>query len=517
MIFVTCGEQTFSHACHPEATLAQNLFAAGFFEGRPLCAGLGTCGRCRVLYLSSPPGVDDAEAKIFSPSQIRAGWRLACRHHPVPGTRIRIAHEPLTMPRFGRGFLDDHTPFARLAIDLGTTAVKWQGEESGSSLLVHGQFLNPQVGAGADVMARMAFAQLGRDMADRLHQCLAQHIAKLVGPLDPASPPALVVTGNSVMIYSLLGHSFQGLATAPYALTYAGGGLARLATSSSSPPLEMYIPPLLAPFVGADISCGLAHLLGHYPSRELFPFVLADFGTNGEFVLALDPDTYWVTSVAMGPALEGIGLTRGKMASSLVCTAFTLTRDGLWPGSGSIEHGISGTGYLSLVSLLRRVGLLDETGLFVRSHHPVGRRIQSLVSHDSASGHALVMQGKTILTGRDVEEILKLKASCNVAIESLLGHGRIRAGAIKKVFVSGALGGNLRPLELVDLGFFPVSWEKKISLAGNTALKGAWDMVVDKEARARVQGLQGHVHCIDLPGQADFTRQYVAKMRFGYC
>ncbi|GAU07518.1 ASKHA domain-containing protein [Desulfoplanes formicivorans] len=515
MLYVTSGKQTHSYPIHAGATLAQNLFAAGLYQGRPLCAGLGACGRCRVLYLSDPPAPDDVEVNVLSTRQLTAGWRLSCRHLPVPGTSIRIAHDSLTTPASGDDVSLYTESWDRLAIDIGTTAIKWQGVQPGSSTLHYGHLLNPQVGAGADVMARMAFAQLGPAMSLCLQQCLITSIERLVGRKD-ISRPAVVVTGNSVMIYSLLGRSFQGLAASPYALTYAGGAMATLTRQHASSSLQVYIPPLLAPFVGADIACGLAHILGHYPVSELFPFILADFGTNGEFVLALGPDNYWVTSVAMGPALEGIGLTRGKIASSGVCTGFTLTRDGLCPAGGSIGHGISGTGYLSLVSLLRRTGVLDDTGLFTRPGHLVGQRIENMVQHN-ASGKALVLEGKTILTGRDVEEILKLKASCNYALKSLLGHGRLRTNAVRKVFVSGALGGNLRPLELVDLGFFPTSWEKKICLAGNTALKGAWDLLVDKDARTRVQGLQGHVQSLDLPAQDDFARGYVAKMRFGYC
>lgn len=61
------------------------------------------------------------------------------------------------------------------------------------------------------------------------------------------------ISGNSAMTYILLGKDPDDLATAPYTLSYTGGNEEKL--NSNLPPA--YISPLLAPFVGADISAGL--------------------------------------------------------------------------------------------------------------------------------------------------------------------------------------------------------------------------------------------------------------------
>jgi uncharacterized 2Fe-2S/4Fe-4S cluster protein (DUF4445 family) len=50
-----------------------------------LCAGRGTCGKCRVQVLSGDVGEPDgAERQHLSPSELKAGFRLACRL-PVSG------------------------------------------------------------------------------------------------------------------------------------------------------------------------------------------------------------------------------------------------------------------------------------------------------------------------------------------------------------------------------------------------------------------------------------------------
>jgi uncharacterized 2Fe-2S/4Fe-4S cluster protein (DUF4445 family) len=362
----------------------------------------------------------------------------------------------------------------------------------------------------------MAFALVDSDFPGVLHRCLVDAIWSLIRRTHPAQPPRLVVTGNSVMIHSLLDLPLEGLATSPYVLEYFGDEYHPLPTRDPGHPLQAYIPPLLAPFVGADISCGLCHLLMHYVSRDVFPFILADFGTNGEFVLALDPEHYLVTSVAMGPALEGVGLTRGKMAGPQVCTEFEIDPKGLRPVAGSVEKGVSGTGYLSLVSLLKRLGAVEISGGFTPPTHPFGRMLEKMFQEE-ARGTVLTWNHRPLLTGRDVEEILKLKASCNLALEILLEQGGLTRGAIRNVFLAGSLGVHLRPLDLVDLGFVPRIWEKKIRLIGNASLHGAWDLLTRKEAKEVIRGVGRHVRGVDLPGQRDFSGSYVPKMRFEYC
>ncbi|PIE69344.1 MAG: hypothetical protein CSA21_02730 [Deltaproteobacteria bacterium] len=512
MLHVISDHQTHTLPTYPCATLAQHLFAAGCYRGHPLCAGIGTCGRCRVRYHSEPPMPDHKEGEILSPRRIEQGWRLGCRHYPQGDVTIEV---PAALWQRSGSFSPCPEGLSHLAVDIGTTAVKWQGILSGERVPISGHFLNPQIGAGADVMARMAYAQVDTTFAAALHHSLMEVLAALLQGPSSSHIPSLVVTGNSVMMYTLLGLSLEGLATAPYRLEYQGNTIEKMTVGEVQTGLQAYIPPLLAPFVGADIACGLCHLLLHHSHEDLFPFILADFGTNGEFVLALAPDRYLVTSVAMGPALEGVGLTRGRMAGPGVCTGFTLGPQGLAPLSGQVKYGVSGTGYLSLVSMLKRVGALDVSGRFSSLSHPLARMLKGLFD-EGPSGRVLVMDKRPVLTGRDVEEILKVKASCNHALEALLEQGEIKQGAIKRVFIAGSLGTHLRPLDLVELGCVPRPWEKKMVMVGNTALGGAWDFLTHKEAHKVMSRLAGYVKSVDLPGQQNFTADYVSRMQFAY-
>ncbi|WP_462323402.1 ASKHA domain-containing protein [Desulfoplanes sp.] len=506
-IVIESGGHLRACMCDPKATLAQHLFALGYFWGRPLCSGIGSCGLCRIRFRRNAPDPDGAERNIFTPRQLGAGWRLACKHHPLsgmhflaPGGRERHICVEKTVD----------IGFQKLVVDIGTTAIKWRGIKRGERGVCDGQGLNPQLGCGRDVMSRFSGAALSGAVRKSLHDSLVDFLANLIGEDEHPQRHNVVVTGNSAMIYFLLDLSCENLARAPYFLSYKGG-----TCGQPCPRLpEIYIPPLLSPFIGADIAAGLFHLLSQDDGETRFPFILADFGTNGEFILALGPDDFLAASVAMGPALEGVGLTRGSMAGGRVCTRFTISPAGLVPQGGNLAHGISGTGYLSLVAALRRLGVLDRSGGFSTPSQPLAKTIADAIREDP-QGRVLTIEGRDVLSGRDIEEILKLKASCEYALDALVDHADLAWRDIKQVFLAGSLGIHLLPSDLVELGFVPRQLEGKIRLAGNTALEGAWDILQDREARDTLRHMGDHLTTIDLPGDVHFSENYVARMHFG--
>ena len=59
-------------------TLVEAAGQAGIVLSQP-CGGEGTCGKCRVEVLENAPEPTDADRRHLSPSELAAGWRLACQ------------------------------------------------------------------------------------------------------------------------------------------------------------------------------------------------------------------------------------------------------------------------------------------------------------------------------------------------------------------------------------------------------------------------------------------------------
>ena len=330
-------------------TLARTIWLSGELPPPALCSGLGRCGACRVRFLEGTPEPCDADSAILGAEAVRGGWRLACRHAAVVGMAVELPPPP-SEKRKRMDIRPDAGPF-RLAVDLGTTSIHWRLLDGTGHEAASGQALNPQMGAGSDVVSRLAAAR-NQEGRERLRHLVIRFLQRAVS--DVGVPVAeLCIAGNTAMTSILLNKDVAGLCAAPYRLTEPGG---RTADLPGLPPA--WIPPQPAPFVGGDISAGMAALL--YGETPEFPFLLADLGTNGEFVLALDKERSFIASVPLGPSLEGIGLRYGGVADTGSVSGFRLGPSGLSPvviGNAEPKR-ICGTGYLSLLDVLLRTCLL---------------------------------------------------------------------------------------------------------------------------------------------------------------
>lgn len=543
----TASGQELRLPVEPDSTLAQAVFTSGALPAPALCSGLGHCGRCVVRFLSPPPDPTPADLTQLSPEQLAQGLRLGCRHSPTPGAVLLLPDASL--PARVETNVGAVTPEAAglavdLAVDLGTTTLHWQVLPASNGPpplppLRQGSELNPQMGAGSEVMSRLAYARTP-DRARRLRLLVLRRLAELVRAQAPARVQRLCVAGNSVMTSLLLGKPLDGLARAPYRLDYHGGEETALnadldptgpdAACADLPPA--YIPPLFAPFVGGDLSAGLAYLRFGLPQPPRYPFLLADFGTNGEFILALDERRLILASVALGPALEGIGLRHGCVAQPGAVASFDLSPRGLVPiflDAALAPHptppahcpGITGAGYLALLQRLRGMGLVEVTGRFATPDAPhLLPLARTLAARTAAEGRLpLDLPGPSgfHLHPRDVEELLKVKAACNAAFSRLLREAGLAAHALDAIYLAGALGEHAGIRNLEDLGFIPPGAGSRVRLVGNSSLRGAALLLHPQHGPSHRAWLEAAAHnavALDLANEANFAQDFIARMTF---
>lgn len=534
-------------------TLARLLWLEGPLPPRPLCAGIGLCGRCRVLFHSPPPPPTPSERRILSPEDLQRGVRLACRHQARDGMQLEMEtddRQPATAPPFGKAA---HIPAVsatgrpagpglHLAVDLGTTTLAWQAGDDAGNILAAGERPNPQAAAGADIMARLAEGAAPGG-SRRLQALIVDALEDIVDNLADSGWEVadICLAANPAMTALALGLDASGLRAAPYRLDYPGGGTERL---GALPPL--WIPPQLGPFVGGDISAGLATLLD-----APRPFLLADMGTNGEFALVRPRhDAHpgdvplLAASVPLGPALEGVGLRCGGVAGPGGVVSFHAGPGGLTPVTldGGMPRHICGTGYLSLIRCLLRLGLLDADGHFLTDVPAVPGPLEFLRARLAASLRpvpggdggtdgepALPLPGDLFLSAGDVESILQVKAAFSLAVERLLAEAGLSADALDRIYLAGALGRHA-PLEaLQELGFLPPGTARKTLPLGNAALEGAallsrgapparetLPSPTSRDAlRHRLAAFITPRRVLDLASDPFFHQSYIRHMRFG--
>ncbi len=516
-------------------TLAEALWLSGKIAPMPLCSGLGNCGACKVRFLSAPPKANAKEEKILSPTALTEGWRLACQQVlerlfaqqnsislelPPQKNKELVYNIQETQPK--------NTHALMLAVDLGTTSLCWQALDSAGNCIAQGSQLNPQMGAGADIISRLRFASQahGQELLSTLVQKNLQNILESLPQNTPVQEIGLAA--NTAMTAIFLEKDITGLCHAPYSLPLQGNSQEE---KQDLPPI--YIPPQLAPFVGGDISAGYAALMQRQKHEKdiAFPFLLADLGTNGEFILALNEHKAFIASVPLGPALEGIGLSHGHMVDGSPGIVHTIRLDptapsGLKPVTldGSAPQKICGTGYISLIQTLSKAGLLSAEGLFLpeykRKKTPFIHKIAAnLTSHQGEKAlhlwpaHSI---NPMYLYAKDVEEMLKVKAAFSLAMSALLKEAGLAPKDLRHIFLAGAMGKHVQIQDLEGLGFIPQGAGARVYALGNSALEGMGHLLLQKSLREDLYTWSKNCTLVHLTEDEHFTEKFMQHMNFSY-
>lgn len=507
-----------SVAAEPGRKLSHAVWLSGLVPPLPLCDGQGLCGRCRARFTGEAPQPSAVEQEFFSGAELAAGWRLLCRHaarEGGPEIELELPDADLAAPRASRAARgkpgDDAggRKCGALGFDLGTTSMEWRLLDISGEELAAGSCLNPQAGAGADVVSRLAMAReaAGRERLSRLaRESFSGVLASLRS--DGLTASRACLAANPAMTGIFLNMDISGLCAAPYA--GADFGARQETFYDGAERLPLLLPPQPGPFVGGDTSCGLLALMEAGTPR---PFVLADLGTNGELALLDAAGRLYLTSVPLGPALEGIGPACGQMAAPGVFTSFSIGPEGLVGHAGlgpGAVRGISATGYLSLLARLLALGLMDSAGHFrPEQNMPLAR----IVAGRLGAGRLELGRG-LYLAARDVELLLHVKAAFAVALRRLLRAASLDPAGLRSVCVAGALGRHASPEDLEALGFLPPGLAVKTRATGNSALDGACILARYPEKLAPLAALCKKARILNLGGDPSFQEEYLAAMNF---
>ena len=350
------------------------------------CGGNGRCGKCRVQATGCLSEPQEQEKSLLGDDLLR-GWRLACLTRVAGDAEVTLHQTAQLREICADGELP---PFVRqplftrygAAVDIGTTTLAAQLYDHDGRRLAQAVAANPQAVFGADVISRIEKSLAGEREA--LMCCIRRGIDGLLAELSasagvsPSDIDAVVVTGNTTMLYLLTGRSVDCLARAPFAADelfgrWAQAGEVELA---SVPSARVYLPRCMSAFVGADITTALlCSGLCERPNSAL----LADIGTNGELAL-WHGGRLRCCSTAAGPVFEGAGISCGMQG---VAGAVSHV---LWENGAVRCRRRGAAGYLRQRDHRRGGGILRAGDH--RRDRRVYRRPHGLCSGDGRDRHA---------------------------------------------------------------------------------------------------------------------------------
>jgi uncharacterized 2Fe-2S/4Fe-4S cluster protein (DUF4445 family) len=409
-----------------------------------------------------------------------------------------------------------------LAVDIGTSTVKVAlvNLESGR-ILAGTSGYNQQVRYGEDVISRIIWLQEQPGGAEELAQAVLQTINGLVAELLEKARAkaeqimAIACAGNATMIGLLLRLPVDAIRRAPH-IPPAGlppvlpaGELGLLA----HPKAAVFCLPAVNGYVGGDITAGVL-ATGLFATSELS--LLVDVGTNGEIVLG---NKEWMvcSSCSAGPAFEGMGIEAGLPArpGAIESVRYDPVQDAMHVKTIASQPpvGLCGNGLVEALASLFRAGVLDRAGhLNTDFPSPRVRQVDGewefvvLWEHENASGKDLVLRQS------EIDNLLRSKGAVYAAISTLFQELGLAESQIERLYLAGAFGSHLDVSQAIAIGLLPDLPAERITVAGNTALMGAYITLLSSAARAQVARIARAATYLDLSTSARFMEEFVAAL-----
>ncbi|MDR1892491.1 MAG: ASKHA domain-containing protein [Oscillospiraceae bacterium] len=535
--------------------LSDALFAAGVPLSMP-CGGRRSCGKCAVFVSGAADEVSEEEKILLArlpektppaPGYVR---RLACFCH-ISGEvlaaleddgRIAVASPcrcgaPSPLPRSPAGDIPprprlpifnlisskfnydgEHPEDFGVAVDIGTTTVTVIVLRLGDGrILADKSERNRQTVFGADVLSRIDAAnRLG---AEPLRDAITGQLCRLIADalsVAGAAPEAvrrICVTGNTTMLHLLTGHSVASLGVVPFEPeTRFGETLPAVSLFPALTSARLYLPNAISAYVGPDIVCGI--LSSGLPDRE--NSLLVDVGTNGEMAINAN-GCLLCCATAAGPAFEGAEISSG-MAALPGAIDFVRPIPGALRSPESAARGtprikgdykeiyfstiggqpavgVCGTGLISAVDTLLKLGLMDETGMAYDDELPLGN-----------SGISLTQQ--------DIRKLQLAKSAIASGIATLIHEGGLPENDVRALYLSGGFGSYIRPESAIGIGLIPKTLGDRSVSAGNSALAGAAQLTLNAGLREKAVEIANVTKEIQLATHPFFMEQYIENMMF---
>lgn len=480
------------------------------------CGKKGICGKCKVRIVEGAMEPTQQEKRFFTNEELQQGYRLACQTKIVGDCIVEIQGETCKIQAVAVESVEEDEHVLKrdthygVAIDLGTTTIAFALVSlSDGKILRTLTMENSQRMYGADVMSRIEASNRGE--ADALRQLAKDDLEEGINILchrmniNKADVKKVVIAANTTMSHLLLGYSCQTLGQAPF----VPFSLEQRVWQEQG--REVMLFPGVSAFVGGDIVSGLSYLDF---SKETEPKLLLDLGTNAEMVLWTG-ETFYATSAAAGPALEGGNISNG--CPSIPGAIYDVTVVGNRRQIKTIDNvpavGICGSGVVSAVSGLLHNHIIDEQGIFLKSQR------EGKMSQNDAEGFVLTRGERTgektvVLTQDDVHnyQLAKSAVFCGVwHLLSKLSEKEYRKNI--KVSLAGGLGVHLPIQSAVDTGLLPKEFTGCCVPLGNTSLMGAIAYLVNpKKQKACIQKVCTQIQVLPLQEWEGFEEAYLENL-----
>ncbi len=417
----------------------------------------------------------------------------------------------------GERIADDRGGLLGLAVDLGTTTIAMEmvDLETGADVAAC-SLQNPQLFGGSDIMNRITYDRANQgELQKAVVSALNREIAAMArrGGVLARKIAEIVVVGNSTMRDVLFGLDVQGLGQKPYRSSIEkdfreglrpGTALLQEARDlglRAARHTRIYGLPLIGSHVGADTAAALAALDIRAEADEIS--MLVDIGTNTEIVLA-GRGRMLAASCPAGPAFEGGLVTCGIPGHEGAIERIRLNDAGEVTDYHTIGDkppvGLCGSALVDLLAELRRTELISRKGVMKR-----GRRDAVM---DLLPAHGLTF------SPQDASHLAQAKAASYCGQALLLHQFGITAAEISTLYLAGGFANYLDIENAIAIGLLAPVDPTRVVKAGNAALQGARELLLDATRRPGLEALVRRIEHVELETAPEFFDLFVEGCQF---
>ena len=382
----------------------------------------------------------------------------ACRFYPEGDIEVDISTVSKSILTDSADINSCGTGYG-LAVDIGTTtvAVYLYDLETGRCLKQTGE-KNRQCAYGADVISRINAAE--KVGVKKLQDIIRTQITDMASVLtdDLKKIVRVSIAGNTVMEHLFAGLSPESIGRAPFSPLSLFGNVVETETFAEAfaDGCTVYMAPAISGYVGGDITAG-AYYTGIGQENQTVLFI--DIGTNGEMMLG-NKDGFISCATAAGPVFDS---------------------GALW-----------GSNLIDVVARLLDEGIIDSTGRLEKDYQ--------------------ISEG-VVLKAETVRSVQLGKAAIRAGIETLLAKSEKTCDDVDKVYVAGGFGNYIDADSACTIGMIPMQLKDKIVKVGNTAGKGAAELLTDK-ARTEIRKLTEKISYEELSSSQLFNEFFIDNISF---
>jgi uncharacterized 2Fe-2S/4Fe-4S cluster protein (DUF4445 family) len=421
--------------------------------------------------------------------------------------------------------LAEDEPIWGAAIDIGTTTVTlWLVDLVTGEVVQQVSEYNKQISRGEDVVSRIVYASKDNG-GEEIRRLVVETINELVeracqrANTDQREIVKLTVAGNSTMIHLLLGIPAANIRLAPFVTTVNDVPLltAKDVGLNVHPEALVDCLPGVASYVGADITAGVySSGMDDSPMVTLF----LDVGTNGESVLG---SSEWLVTCACsaGPAFEGAGVVHGMRATrGAIEEVWIAGPEAETPYEPSYRvignvkpRGICGSGLISLLAELFLTGIIDKGGCINEQlENPRVRKGEHGMEYIVAWGSDTEHGRDIAITHVDIDNLMRAKAAIYAGFTVMAESVGVPLEAVERILIGGSFGKYINVEKAIQIGLLPdMPWER-FHFLGNTSVRGAYYVLLDRDAREQVEDIAARMTYIELSADNTFYDAFMSAL-----